>query len=68
MALTYLEAARVIGAQGEWEGATGLFVAVEVMDVREVFGRTDYLIRPVAGAGQVWVAAYSVIFPPEGGK
>ena len=34
-----------------------LIVRVRVDDIREVFGRTDYLVSPVAGSGQQWVAA-----------
>jgi len=34
----------------------GLRVDVVVRDVREVFGRVDCLVTPVAGSGGQWVA------------
>lgn len=34
----------------------GLRVDVVVRDVREVFGRVDYLVSPVAGSGGCWVS------------
>ena len=32
-----------------------LDVYVRVIQVRSVYGRTDYLITPVAGSGEQWV-------------
>ena len=46
----------------EFVGRTGLLsmdkIAVEVRahDAREVYGRLDILVEPIAGTGQVWVA------------
>ena len=46
----------------EFIGRTGLLsmdkIAVEVRahDAREVYGRLDILVAPVAGTGQAWVA------------
>lgn len=34
----------------------GLRVDVEIRDVREVFGRVDCLVSPVAGSGGQWVS------------
>jgi len=30
-------------------------IEVEVMDARQNFGRTEYLVKPLAGAGEQWV-------------
>ena len=30
-------------------------VEVEILDARQNFGRTEYLIRPLAGAGEQWI-------------
>jgi hypothetical protein len=35
----------------------GLRVLVRVLDAREVFGRTDYLVQPECGRGTAWVSA-----------
>lgn len=34
-----------------------LIIAVEILDARKVWNRTDYLVRPIAGSGQQWVSA-----------
>jgi hypothetical protein len=48
----------------------GLEVKVEIMDVRQVFNRVDYLVQPEAGRGSAWVAAGTVnlIEPGTGGR
>jgi hypothetical protein len=33
-----------------------LLVPVTVMETRDVYGRTDCLVRPVGGMGEAWVA------------
>lgn len=33
---------------------------VSIKDAREVWGRTDYLVTPVAGTGEKWVSAERV--------
>ncbi len=38
----------------------GLEVKVEIMDVRQVFNRVDYLVEPEAGRGSAWVSAETV--------
>lgn len=48
----------IIAKQARW-GEDELRMAVKVIDVRRVYGRTELLIVPVAsssGEGQVWVA------------
>ena len=39
----------------------GMLVAVKVMDARQCYGRTDCLVRPVAGEGEQWVRLDSLI-------
>jgi hypothetical protein len=33
----------------------GLVFEVELLDVKKIFGRIEYLITPVKGSGEVWV-------------
>lgn len=33
----------------------GLLIEVKIKDMRTVWGRTDYLISPLAGKGMSWV-------------
>lgn len=42
-----------------------LGVRVEVLDVRETYGRTDCLVKPVAGCGQKWVSCERLSFKGE---
>jgi hypothetical protein len=42
-----------------------LDIEVKILDVRERFGRTDYLVAPVAGHGQQWKSADSVRITEE---
>lgn len=37
-----------------------LKMAVELLDIREAYGRVDALVRPLAGAGTAWVALHSL--------
>ena len=39
--------------------------AVRVLKVREVYGRTDYLIVPTNGTGEKWVSSSALDFMPE---
>lgn len=43
----------------------GLRVAVEVLDVREAYGRTDCRVKPVAGEGEKWVSKDRLASVPE---
>jgi hypothetical protein len=56
MPLTTRELATVIGTVTTWKVSADITVDVEILDSRQVFGRTDVLIRPVAGTGTTWVA------------
>ncbi len=53
--MTYKEAAKLIGRKGRY-GHGSMRFEVEVLDVRESFGRTDLQVRPVAGAGTGWIS------------
>jgi hypothetical protein len=39
---------------------TDMVVRVRILDARRVWNRTDYLVTPVAGRGQQWIAANRV--------
>lgn len=38
----------------------GVYVDIQILDIREVFGNIQYLVSPMAGSGSVWVAASRV--------
>lgn len=38
-----------------------LQIEVEIVDVKSVYGSTRFQIKPVAGAGRVWVDSGSVL-------
>lgn len=50
-----VELAKYIGRKG-WLRIEGFNMAVEVKDVRHVWGRIDVLVSPVAGSGDNWVS------------
>lgn len=56
--MTAAQSLEVLGrySQGATLSTDGLSVAVTVQDVRQVWGRTDLLVSPVAGSGQIWVS------------
>lgn len=57
------EDAKVIGKAGIVKVAFGdemLTFPIEVLDVRNVYGRTDYRIKPQLGEGSAWVSASRV--------
>jgi hypothetical protein len=39
---------------------TRLTFEVQVLDVRQRYGTTDYLVRPIAGIGEQWHAVSSI--------
>jgi hypothetical protein len=49
----------LIGRAG-WLAIGELDVQVEIIDVRQRFGRADYLVTPTRGHGQQWKSADSV--------
>jgi len=48
------------GLTGSLSVEKSLRVNVRIVDAREAYGRTDYLVEPIAGAGQQWVSAERV--------
>ena len=61
--MSVAEMARCIGKRGRYraQGVEGaLAFGVVVRDVRRVFGRVDYQVEPVDGAGRCWVSEGSV--------
>jgi len=53
--VTAAELARLIGTRRAWHVTPAVWVEVDVLDARHVFGRTDVRVRPVAGDGSQWV-------------
>ena len=49
------------GQQALWSVNT-LKVLVDIRDIRDVFGRVDFLISPVGGSGEKWVQKGSLTF------
>ena len=49
------------GRQALWAVDT-LKVLVDIRDIREAFGRVDFLISPVGGSGEKWVQKGSLTF------
>lgn len=39
-----------------WPSQSDLVIDVRVINTRVSYGRTDYLVEPVAGKGRVWVS------------
>lgn len=65
--MTAREARAMLGQTGTLElGA--LRIEVKIVDLREVYGRVDFLVTPVAGSGQVWKAESSVKVGKDGGE
>jgi hypothetical protein len=62
------EQAAKIGKQGLFHVEKGFKTAVIIQDVREVFGRLDYNIRPADGIGNLWVSSERVTLLMEGVK
>lgn len=63
--LTAKAAVRAIGRKGELPLGGDTSITVHVRDVRQVWGRTDLLVAPVAGSGEMWVSAGRVSLYPE---
>lgn len=65
--MTVAELAKSLGKVGTYypNGSQGLGFEVTVRDVRQVFGRLDFEVEPVAGRGRSWVGESSVKFPDE---
>lgn len=64
--MSALELMARVGKMGVFE-VEGMRVIVKILDARKVFGRLDYHVVPVLGAGAAWVAANRVGEYVEGG-
>jgi len=54
---------RYLGEIGTLSTEKGqLAIRVSIKDVRSAFGRYDFLVEPVSGAGEAWVSAQKVQF------
>jgi len=49
---------RTVSVETPW---SGLEFSATILDSRQVFGRTDYLIRPTDGKGEAWVSSPTVV-------
>jgi hypothetical protein len=59
-AVTAAEVVELLGRVGSLDLTSDrvpISVRVTVHDVRQVFGRRDYLVEPVAGRGRAWVSS-----------
>lgn len=52
------------GRRAFWS-VDSLKVLVDIRDIRDVFGRVDYLISPVGGSGTKWVQQGGLSFIEE---
>lgn len=59
---TASELAKLIGRYALWTPAASIQVKVKIIDVRDNFGRLDFLVSPLpeCGSGQAWVAESSI--------
>lgn len=57
--MTINEALAHLGQMAVWHHA-GMTIEVEIRDVRTSYGRIDFLVSPLTGAGQAWVARKSL--------
>lgn len=55
----------VIGSEAALQTAEGLSVGVRILDARRCYGRVDYQVQPLKGAGVVWVSSDRVKFRNE---
>ena len=66
--MTAKETLALVGRKGYLQVPPGLSVEVVITDCREVYGRIDYAVSPVAGSGNVWVQSSRVRLITEDGK
>lgn len=50
-----------VGKRGTIVCNLSLTVEVKITDVRKIYGKTQYLVTPVAGKGERWVEDVEVI-------
>lgn len=59
--MTISEMNQLVNATATYQVKGTFKVNVRIVDVREVWGRTDVMIRPVDGTGELWVDVQSVV-------
>jgi len=55
--MTAREIAELLDKEATLASHEGFSVRVRIVNAREVFGRIDVLVEPVAGEGTAWVSA-----------
>lgn len=61
---TLNEMSKMLGREGTI-GINGMRIPVRIMDVKQVYGATRYLVAPIGGTGQAWVEASRVTLPAK---
>lgn len=60
--MTIKELSKLVGREGTiLAGLGGISIPVRVVDVRQVYGRTEALVQPHAGDGEAWVELGRVV-------
>lgn len=54
--MTSAELAAYVGRKGLLSMGGIIAIEVKSLDAREVYGRLDILVEPIAGTGKAWVA------------
>lgn len=49
-----------VGRVGRWYAGNGLYFRVRIVDARENWGRIDFQVTPLDGAGERWIADHTV--------
>ena len=58
--MTSEELATHVGREGLLSMGGAIAIEVKSLDAREVYGRLDILVEPVAGTGKAWVAEFRI--------
>lgn len=62
--MTTIGLSHYIGFVASWRTGS-LSFSVRILDCKRAYGRTRYLIQPIAGTGQQWIQD-GLILPTEG--
>lgn len=63
--MSMMEQVSRVGSRAIFTGDGVMVFYVDVLDVRQDYGRTRWLVRPFAGAGRRWVDESKVSFFEE---
>ena len=60
--LTINQASHALGKTAKWSPAPGIVIPVELLDLRQVYGRIEYRIRPLSksSSGTAWARMTSL--------